>query len=134
MPLIDAHNGEFYYAFYDYQLNVVSDVEAGIPDEEFFRNVSAGKKIIFGGQFNVSRIEWLNRLSPSEEPLKSEVPENWLCRRDAIFDSVFMVKLASEKFEKKQFEDLSAFEPFYLKDFKARKGSVKLNRILGLGV
>lgn len=131
-PVIDAKNGEFYFSLYDHQLKLLNEIHVGKLEESFFRKISKGKNILFAGNGNIRKIEWINKLESYENQEIRKKEARWFFTDKAVFNSVFMVPLAYAGYLKKEFEDLVHFEPFYLKDFKARKGSIKIKRILGL--
>ncbi len=114
-PMIDARRMEVYTAFYDYQLEKMSEISNLIIDEHSFETVLQYKKIIFFGD--------------GASKCKST-----LVHQNAIFiDEVFplaenMIKLSFEKFKNNDFVDVAYFEPFYLKPFIATIPKDKLKR------
>jgi tRNA threonylcarbamoyladenosine biosynthesis protein TsaB len=104
-PMIDAKRLEVYTALFNQELNYLEETKAVILDEHFLENYLAKDKIVFFGN--------------GAEKLKPLLQNN----TSAIFYDAFlisskgMIALAEEKFNKKEFEDVAYFEPFYLKDF-----------------
>lgn len=107
IPLIDARRMEVYTAVYDGNNGAeISATESLILDENSFEKYS-GKNIIFVGDGATKAAEILK----IKADFKSE-----------IFPSAkYLVEPAFRKAEKKQFEDVAYFEPFYLKDFHGVK-------------
>ena len=106
VPMIDARRMEVYTALFSSDAKVLTDTEAKIIDEDSYRDLS-DKKLLLVGDGAVKTQEILQAL-------------------DAEFIEVFpsakaMSKMANEKFNREEFEDLAYFEPFYLKDFVAGK-------------
>ncbi|MDL2241176.1 tRNA (adenosine(37)-N6)-threonylcarbamoyltransferase complex dimerization subunit type 1 TsaB [Bacteroidales bacterium OttesenSCG-928-K22] len=111
-PMIDARRMEVYTALYDSDMNIISDIEAKIIDENSFQEILSNQKILFFGD-GMSKCK------------------NTIISSNAIFDDNYIISAKSlikpdlEKFNNKDFEDIAYFEPFYLKDFIAGKPSVK---------
>jgi len=106
-PMIDARRMEVFTAFFDEELKFVRETKADIVDENSYSDFLASKKIIFFGDGSQKCKQVLSK------------------QKNAIFDDTYsisskgLISLAWEKFQKKQFEDIAYFEPFYLKDFIA---------------
>lgn len=113
LPMIDARRMEVYTQAYDTDVNEMSKVEAKIIDETSFNELQDKNIVIFGSGaekcfeiINVPNKTIIN-VSPSARGL---------------------TKIAAQKFENKEFEDLAYFEPLYLKDFigtKSKKNYLK---------
>lgn len=106
VPMIDARRMEVYTALFSSDAKALTDTEAKIIDEDSYCDLS-DKKLLLVGDGAVKTQEILQAL-------------------DAEFIEVFpsakaMSKMANEKFNREEFEDLAYFEPFYLKDFVAGK-------------
>ena len=101
-PMIDARRMEVFSAIYDNQFNVVKPISADILTETTYDDFE--DLVVAGDGSEKIKELWENR------PVI--IDENILSSADG------QVKLAWEKFQKKEFEDLAYFEPFYLKDFK----------------
>ena len=105
-PMIDARRMEVYTALYDKHLSTVKDVSAEIIDENSFAEELSSRKIAFFGT--------------GAEKCKTVIKHP-----NAIFaENIYplaknMLSLSEEKFNRKAFEDVAYFEPFYLKDFVA---------------
>ncbi|WP_343681019.1 tRNA (adenosine(37)-N6)-threonylcarbamoyltransferase complex dimerization subunit type 1 TsaB [Chryseobacterium arthrosphaerae] len=108
VPLIDARRMEVYTAVYDGNTGEeLSDTEAKILDETSFEEYK-GKKIIFVGDGAKKAKDIL------------QLPDAVF--KDDVYPSAqYLIKKTLEKIEKKEFEDMAYFEPFYLKDFHGVK-------------
>ncbi len=105
IPMIDARRMEVYTAVFDGNGKMISEIEAKILDENSFEEL-VNKKIVLIG----------DGVEKSQETLKLPNAEFKL----GIHPSAKkMIHLAEEKFNKKEFEDVAYFEPFYLKEFMA---------------
>ncbi len=108
-PLLDARRAEVYRAIFDKNLNEILPTEAKVIEKDTFEELLVKQKVVFFGN--------------GAEKTKDLITQN----ERAIFvpnienSSLGMGKLAFEKFQNKDFEDLAYFEPFYLKDFIAIK-------------
>ncbi len=104
-PMIDARRMEVYAGLYDVSLRTLSEVKAYIIDKNSFAEYKdSAHFIIFGNGatkcrdvMELSNLEYCS-VTPSARG---------------------MVKLAQQAFERKEFQDVAYFEPFYLKDFVA---------------
>lgn len=107
--MIDARRMEVYCALYDEHLNEIEKVSAKIIDENSFSDLLKENKIYFFGDGSHKC-----KMVLAHQP-------------NAIFiDNIFpsassMIFLSEEKFQKKEFEDVALFEPFYLKEFNDSK-------------
>jgi tRNA threonylcarbamoyladenosine biosynthesis protein TsaB len=107
-PMIDARRMEVYCALFDNQLAEILPTQAKIIDEHSFQEELIKNEIVFignGAEKCNAKFEYSSRLSGT----KFEI--GYVC------NASFMSSLAQEAFDKKQFEDVAYFEPFYLKDF-----------------
>lgn len=105
-PMIDARRMEVYTALYDLQLNCLNPSSASIVTEDLFSDKLEGKAIYYFGDGAEKCRMILN--SQSE-----------FIFYPGIFSSAkYMAGLAYNKFIDKQFENLSLFEPFYLKEYQ----------------
>ena len=103
LPMLDARRMEVYSALFDSSLNVISPAEAVIVDKNSFAEILKTNQVVFLGDG-----------SAKCKPLFENNP-------NAVFAEVNlsatgMVSLAEDKFAKRDFEDVSMFEPFYLKE------------------
>lgn len=112
IPLIDARRMEVYTAVYDGKTGEeICKTDNLILDENSFKDYS-GKKILFVGDgcnkakdiLTLKNVEYKSDVYPSAQ---------------------YLIKKSVEKFNKKEFEDVAYFEPFYLKDFHGVKKSEK---------
>ncbi|SDQ44113.1 tRNA threonylcarbamoyladenosine biosynthesis protein TsaB [Chryseobacterium soldanellicola] len=108
VPLIDARRMEVYTAVYDGKTgNMISETEAKILDETSFQEFK-DRKILFVG----------DGAKKAQEIL--QLPNAVF--NDSIYPSAqYLIKKTLEKIDKKEFEDIAYFEPFYLKDFHGVK-------------
>ena len=105
-PMIDARRMEVYAAVYDSNNDIVQETQAIVMNETSFDSLLKENKIVFFGDGaakckallsgNVNAIFLDQEIRPSAKTVG---------------------ELATNAFENSQFEDLAAFEPFYLKDF-----------------
>ncbi|MBP5637339.1 MAG: tRNA (adenosine(37)-N6)-threonylcarbamoyltransferase complex dimerization subunit type 1 TsaB [Bacteroidales bacterium] len=113
VPLIDARRMEVYTAVYDGTGKRLTEVAPRIIDSQSFASeIGSSATVLFIG----------DAADKCREPLD---------REGARFLQTFpkasaMAPLATAAYEKKQFEDVAYFEPFYLKDFIATVSRKKL--------
>ena len=113
VPLIDARRMEVYTAVYDRSGKRLCDISPRIIDSDSFADeIPSSASVLYIG----------DAAEKCREPLS---------RPGSAFIQTFpkaaaMAPLAEEAFEKKQFEDVAYFEPFYLKDFIATVSRKKL--------
>lgn len=108
IPLVDARRMEVYTAVYDGKTGQeLSETEAKILDESSFQEFK-DKKILFvgDGAKKAKEILQLPNADFNEEVYPS---------------AQYLIRKTIEKLEKKGFEDIAYFEPFYLKDFHGVK-------------
>lgn len=106
-PMIDARRMEVYTALYDNEGNKIEDISAKIIDENSFeKELKSGKVVFFGDGAEKCR-----------EALESN--PNAIFIEEVHPSAQYINEIALEKFNKKEFEDVAYFEPFYLKDFIA---------------
>lgn len=103
-PMIDARRMEVYTAVYDNKLNVVSETEAKILDNNSFADFLDTRKLVFFGDGAFKCADIFDS-------------ENAVIVTDFKNSAKDLSSLALEKFKNKDFEDVAYFEPFYLKDF-----------------
>ncbi|HEY0244312.1 MAG TPA: tRNA (adenosine(37)-N6)-threonylcarbamoyltransferase complex dimerization subunit type 1 TsaB [Mucilaginibacter sp.] len=108
-PMIDARRMEVYTALFDTEGNRVEPTAAKIIDENSFTDQLKGNKILFFGD--------------GAEKCRAifEGNLNALFLPDFVNSATQLTRLAIEKFNHQDFEDVAYFEPFYLKDFIAGK-------------
>ena len=105
-PMIDARRMEVYTSFFDIRMKQLKEIKAEIIDSKSFEEILSLRKVIFFGNgtekcksaLDHSNAQFLNNFEPSAE---------------------YLIPFSENKFEKKEFENVAYFEPFYLKDFIA---------------
>jgi len=110
-PMIDARRMEVYTALFDSTGNAITEVETKIIDEHAFVSALKNNIIYFCG----------NGMTKCQSVIQN---------KNARFiekhlDASNMLIPALDKFNSKQFEDVAYFEPFYLKEYLAKKSAVK---------
>jgi tRNA threonylcarbamoyladenosine biosynthesis protein TsaB len=107
-PMIDARRMEVYTSLFDSKLNVIEPVEARIIDASSYSAVLDKKKILFFGN--------------GSDKCRGVISHANAAFVDGIFPSAeWLGRLAIARFREGRFEDVAEFEPFYLKDFIAKK-------------
>lgn len=105
-PMIDARRMEVYCAVFDKMLQEVLPVEAKIIDAQSFEMLLEQRQVVFFG----------DGAAKCQSVLGASANAFFL--PETIFPSAKTIGLlATQAFENQQFEDLAAFEPFYLKEF-----------------
>ncbi|HZY81683.1 MAG TPA: tRNA (adenosine(37)-N6)-threonylcarbamoyltransferase complex dimerization subunit type 1 TsaB [Cyclobacteriaceae bacterium] len=107
-PMIDARRMEVYTALFDTSLDLIEPIQARIIDSASYADVLERSQVFFFGNgadkcrgvIDHPHAQFIPGIFPSAE---------WLGR------------LAWPRFRDKKFEDVAEFEPFYLKDFIAKK-------------
>lgn len=110
-PMIDARRMECYTALFSRQAQLC-DTEAQVIEADSFRTWLDGQTVTFVGD-GAAKTQSLLGGHPN-------------ARYDLDFriSATGMARLAAERLEKQQTEDVAYFEPFYLKDFVAKKSVV----------
>ncbi|MEA1849977.1 MULTISPECIES: tRNA (adenosine(37)-N6)-threonylcarbamoyltransferase complex dimerization subunit type 1 TsaB [unclassified Chryseobacterium] len=108
IPLVDARRMEVYTAVYDGKTGQETSVtEAKILDETSFQELK-DKKILFVGD-GAKKAKGILQLQNADF-------------NEEVYPSAqYLIRKTIEKIEKKEFEDVAYFEPFYLKDFHGVK-------------
>lgn len=109
-PMIDARRMEVYCTVSDSNGSTIQGIEAKVIDGQSFEVLLNENRVIFFGNgaekcqsvIRHNNASFLNGITPSAAQLGS---------------------MSFAKFERNEFEDLFQFEPFYLKEFKAKKPS-----------
>lgn len=104
-PMIDARRMEVYCAIYDMDLNVIKPVSADIITEHIFDEMVGDEKIVLFG----------DGAQKCKEVFKNR--NNYIFTEQEFISAKGLIHAALEKWNKKEFEDVAYFEPFYLKDF-----------------
>lgn len=107
-PMLDARRMEVYCFLSDLDLNIVEPTQAKIMDEQSFSEWLDQNVILFFGNgadkcrdiINHSNAKFIEGINPS---------------------AIQLGEMAFQKFSKSEFEDLSSFEPHYLKEFMVKK-------------
>ena len=102
--MIDARRMEVFTKMLDNDFNEVEKDKALILDDKSFNDIGGGKSIYFFGD-------------GSNKFQKITNNKNFHFIDNIISSSKHMGELANIKYENKQFENLTTFEPFYIKDF-----------------
>lgn len=105
-PMIDARRMEVYTALINKKGERISPITAEIIDEHSFSAELQQHKILFFGN---GALKCKDKLTHS----------NALFLGPQKASAQFMHELAKIKYNKKEFEDVAYFEPFYLKNFVA---------------
>ena len=113
-PMIDARRMEVYTKSFDHNLNELSNDQAIILEKDTFDNYKDKKVYFFG--------------DGSDKFKKIVSRKNFIFLDNINPDSKFMGKLSYDKFINRNFEDLSSFEPNYIKDFFLIKKKGKWQR------
>ena len=103
-PMIDARRMEVFTKMLDNDFNEVEKDKALILDDKSFNDIGGGKLIYFFGD-------------GSNKFQKITNNKNFHFIDNIISSSKHMGELANIKYENNQFENLTTFEPFYIKDF-----------------
>jgi len=107
-PMIDARRMEVYTMLFNGTLEVIKPVSASIIDATSFADVLMYRKVLFFGN--------------GSDKCKAVIDHPNAKFIDGIFPSAeWMGGMAFDSFKSKKFEDVSDFEPAYLKDFIAKK-------------
>ncbi len=112
-PMIDARRLEVYTALFDTEGKEALPVNAKILDETSFSEYLKDHVIAFFGD----GMPKMKTIFPAPNP-------NMIFLDDIIASANNIASLAEEAFNKKDFADLAYYEPFYLKDFVAKKKAV----------
>ncbi|MDP2089339.1 MAG: tRNA (adenosine(37)-N6)-threonylcarbamoyltransferase complex dimerization subunit type 1 TsaB [Flavobacteriaceae bacterium] len=104
VPMLDARRMEVYSAVYNHQHILQRKTEAEILNEISFKSYLDSEKVYFLGDGTEKCQSVINH--PNAVFLLNTFPS-----------ANEMGSLSEEKFQKKEFEDVAYFEPFYLKDF-----------------
>ncbi len=112
-PMIDARRMEVYCAIYDSSGKEIRKPAAEIITENSFAEYLDDHILVFAGDGALKC-----------KPLL-ENHEHAIFMDNVAASAKYMAVLAEGKFSENKFEDISCFEPFYLKDFVAGKAKVK---------
>lgn len=115
IPLLDARRDEVYSAVYDNNHQEIRGIQAEIITNNSFSNYLAKGTVYVMG--------------PGAEKCKLLIDKhpNLNFEPTTSFPSAQqMAEIAQSKFERKEFEDVAYFEPFYLKDFLGTPSNKKI--------
>ena len=104
-PMIDARRMEAYTAFYNSDGTIYRHVSADIITEKSYKEILENNTVYFLGNGSGKCKAVLTHKNAHFIDNIVPLAEN-------------MIELALNKFEKKKFEDVAYFEPFYLKEFQ----------------
>lgn len=110
-PMIDARRMEVFTALFNENGVPITEVESKIIDGVSFSSALENSIILFCGNG-----------MPKCKPILQHKNARFI---DVPLNASNMLIPALAKYEKKQFEDVAYFEPFYLKEYVAKKSSVK---------
>lgn len=103
-PMLDARRMEVYCGLYDFSLNEIEATQAIVVNENFQNSKFTDFKVLlFGNGSEKCKLIIQNPNAIFIDEIKCNAKS--------------MIELAANKFQKKEFEDVAYFEPFYLKDF-----------------
>ena len=105
VPMIDARRMEVYTAVFSPEGERLTPVEAMVVKEDSFADELSRGSVLFTGD---GALKCADIIRHPNAVFRPSVPE-----------AADMAGLAFRAWQKKQFEDLAYFEPFYLKDFIA---------------
>ena len=117
-PMIDARRMECYTMIVDHDLNILRDTHADVFDSEDTSLLSP-----FDTHLEKNTVVFIGDGAAKTKPVFSSYP-------NARFDDHFsvaaegMATIALRKLQEGRVEDVAYFEPFYLKDFVAKKSVV----------
>lgn len=114
-PMIDARRREVYTAVYDGALNLKKPTQAEVIDVDFFNDISKSDSIVLFGDGADKFAETF------VADTRVNVVENFRQSADYLSGPAF------QAFERKDFEDVAYFEPFYLKDFVPLKSKKSMS-------
>ena len=107
-PMLDARRMEVYTLLASADLKVLQSTEAKVIDESSYQSWLDENRILFFG----------NGSDKCKEIIQHE---NAIFISGIIPTAAKLGEMAFQKFKLNQFEDLSAYEPYYLKDFMIKK-------------
>ncbi len=106
VPMIDARRMEVYDCIFDAHGKITREVKANIIDHLSFQEELKQHSIVFFGD-------------GSNKCQDIIIHENAIFVNGILPDAKYMVNIALQKFNDKDFVDLAYYEPFYLKEFQA---------------
>ncbi len=112
-PMIDARRMEVYCLVARHDMSIIKPTEAKVIDESSFSNLLSDHKIIYAGNGALKCKPML------------DYSDNAIFIEDIHPSAEHIGSLAWQAYQQNKFEDLAYFEPYYLKDFIAKKPSAK---------
>ncbi len=112
-PLIDARRMEVYSAIYNIDNKQIREPVAEIINDGSFSDFLANKRVFFAG-------DALNKCK-----IYLEKNKNSFFIDNFLPSAKYMCSIAEKNYINNTFVDTAYFEPFYLKDFVAKKSNVK---------
>ncbi len=112
IPMLDARRMEVYSAIFDANYQIIRQVEAQILDANAFAEYLETEQIYFIGN-GVEKSKSIIRHAHAHF-IDNKLPS-----------AKQMSQIAYAKYQKKDFEDVAYFEPYYLKDFVVLKSNKK---------
>lgn len=107
-PMIDARRMEVYTALYDDKLGLIESIQARVIESSSYSNIPGDHNVLFFGN--------------GSDKCKDVISHPNATFIEGIFPSAeWLGTLAFGRFREGRFEDVGEFEPFYLKDFIAKK-------------
>lgn len=116
-PMTDARRMEVYRAVFDAEVNMQTSIEAAVIEEPFEPDWMQDRSVLFVGD-GVKKCLPILHSHPNAHPLPDQLPS-----------ARNLGKPLLALFQAAQFEDLTSFEPYYLKDFVATKPKNPLRNI-----
>lgn len=113
-PMIDARRMEVYTAAYSSKGEIIEPVSAKIIEEDIYQDQQQIRYLIGDGAAKYQSV------------FKSP---NYRFPEIVYPSALSLGKIAHQKFQKSDFEDLAYFEPFYVKNFQAVKAKSGLEKI-----
>jgi tRNA threonylcarbamoyladenosine biosynthesis protein TsaB len=107
-PMLDARRMEVYYTVFDVEGRTIKGIAAEVIDRNSLSVFLASSRIFFFGDGALKCRNVIER-------------KNSVFADDFKISAAYMLKPAYAALERKQFEDVAYFEPFYLKDFITTK-------------
>jgi len=114
-PMMDARRMEVYTACFDTSLNTVLETSAEVIESQPFYDKPDHQVLFFGDGAEKCVEMWKGRSNFTYVP-------------NGLPSAQFIAQLAEKSYEKKEFEDVAYFEPFYYKDFMATKPKNPIQR------
>lgn len=105
-PMLDARRMEVYSAVYDTNLILRQPTQAIVVDENSFADLLSQQPVVFFGDG-----------AAKCKPILENNPNAVFCKSSVIPSAKTIGYLASIAYSKGEFENVSTFEPYYLKDF-----------------